>query len=165
MTRQRLRTIRLTGARAIIRSTSFLAIAIAAVVAGIGYVLPAHRLASDAHFHSNAADGGPLPLVVLAFVAAAAVLLRRLRIGAGMLTGMIGAGGAIAAVAPVLLAHLFSSVEATYGDHMFALGLLGMFFVGIALLIAEPILYVLERRSIQRAALPAPLPVAVAVRG
>lgn len=151
----------LTGPRATIRNIGFYAVAALAAMSAIGYLLPAHRLEGET-FHSNAADGGPFPLVALSIVVVAALLLRRLHLGAGMIAGILGAGGAFACVIAVLLRHMFSSPEIAYGEHVFALGVLGSFFVGIAFVIAEPILYVLERRRVERASRPAPLPVAIA---
>lgn len=133
-----------------------------AAVAAVGYVLPAHRVPDYGSIHSNAADGGPLPLLVAAFVFTMALVLRRYRLGAGIAAGVIGAAGAIGAVAPVVLAHLFQHVEVHYGENVFAAGVLGMFFIGAALMIAEPVLYLLERRRIEQASRPAPLPVAIA---
>jgi hypothetical protein len=89
--------------------------------------------------------------------------MRSRRLGAGMFAGVLGAGGAILAVLPTILVHLFSRYESAIGDHLFMLGVLAMFFVGIAIVIAEPVLFVLERRRIERASRPAPLPVATVI--
>jgi hypothetical protein len=162
MTRKPLRSVELTGPRAIIRRTGFVAIAALALVAAVGYLLPAHRLENAGYFHSNAADGGPLPIMALSIVIVAVLLLRKLRLGAGIVAGVLAAGGAFASVAPVVLAHMFRTPDFTYGEHIFMVGVLGLFFGGIAFAIAEPILYVLERRSVERASRPAPLPMAIA---
>jgi hypothetical protein len=103
-----------------------------------------------------------LPLVALAIVIVAALMLRRLRLGAGVVAGVLGAGGAFAAVAPVVLTHLFRTPELAYGEDVFMVGVLGLFFIGVAFAVVEPILYVLERRSVERASRPAPLPMAIA---
>jgi len=135
----------------------------AALVAAVGYVLPAHRLNGDADFHSNFHDGGVLSLVILGAVAVIAYALRNLRLGSGMITGIVAAAGAFCALMPVVLAHLLSSYEHGYGESMFVIGELVLFFGGLALVAAEPLLYVLERGRIERDARPAELPRAAVV--
>jgi hypothetical protein len=160
MTRPGLRTFDLTSHRASFRRTLSFAMIGAAIVAAIGYVLPAHRLEGDTAFHSNFDDGGVLSILILAAVAAIVFALRKLRFGSGMISGVVSAGGALAAIVPVVLAHLFSSSEDGYGETVFAVGVLALFFTGLVSLFAEPLLYVLERRSKERALRPAPLPIA-----
>jgi len=177
--RPTLRSIALTGSRASLHRSAFVAIVVAALVAFVGYLLPAHREAYVPHnghwfdlaaqdgetvFHSNFADGGPFSLFVLAGIAAVVFSLRSKRFGGGMVAGFLAAAGGILSATPVMLAHLFTRVETTYGDHIFALGELALFFVGTALFFAEPILYVVERKRIENASKPAPLPVAIATR-
>ena len=157
--RPRLRSIELTGPRALIRTIAFYALLICSLAAAIGYVAPAHRL-RDEHFHSNFDDGGIGSLLVLVALGVGVFLLRRMRFGGGMIAGVVAAGGAVLALAPVLLAHFLSSPEYAWGEHLFAIGELGLFFGGAALLLAEPVLYLLERRRIERASRPAPLPAA-----
>lgn len=176
----RLRRVALTGGRALLRKATFFVVAAAALVAMIGYLLPAHRLEyvasqggcggswfdlaaqpGEATFHSYASDGGPLPIIVLAVVLACVVLLWRGGFGAGIVAGILGAGGAILAIMPVILVHLFSQYEAAIGEVLFPVGLLGLFFGGIALAILDPVLTLVERRRIVRASRPAPLPRAI----
>jgi hypothetical protein len=145
-----------------VRRTGFVAIAVLALVVAVGYLLPAHRLENAGYFHSNAADGGPMPLLALAIVIVAALLLRKLRLGAGIVAGVLGAAGAFAAVAPVVLAHMFRSPELGYGEDVFVVGVMGLFIVGVAFAIVEPIVYVLERRRVERASRPVALPMAIA---
>jgi hypothetical protein len=175
-TRIRLRTLELTGPRALARRSAFIAIVGSAVVAAIAFALPAHRLVyvpssggyldlaaqpGETAFHSLLDDGGPLSMVALFTVAAfALMLMRSRRLGAGMLAGLLSAGGAVLAIGPIILVHLFSKVESAIGADLFAIGELVVFFGGVALVIGEPILYLLERRRIERASRPAPLPVA-----
>jgi hypothetical protein len=169
--RPRLRAIVLSGPRRAVRRAGFIAIAVAAVVTAVGYLLPAHRLVyarglfdqtGEATFHSNAADGGPMPLVALATVCVLALVLRGRRwLGAGMLAGALGAGGAVLSVLPVLLVHLLSSHELAIGEHVFVFGVFGLFIASSAHFLVEPVLFVLERRRLEQAARPAPLPVAV----
>jgi len=176
--RPRLRAIDLTGGRAALRLTLFITTAIAAIVALIGYVLPAHRLeyvpptgawldltaqAGETSFHSNLADGGWLPLFILPVVAIGLFVLRRLRFGAGFFAAVLGGGGALLVVSPVLLVHMFSKYETAAGEGVFQLGLLVLFVASCALLVAEPAVYLLERRRIIRASQPAPLPTAIAL--
>jgi hypothetical protein len=175
-TRTRLRSVELTGLRATIRRTTFITIIASAVIAAIAFLLPAHRLEyvpssggyldlaaqpGETVFHSLLSDGGPLSIVAL-FTAAAfvAMLMSSRRLGAGMLAGLLAAGGALLAIGPILLVHLFSRYETAIGDHLFIIGELVLFFAGAALVIGEPILYLLERRRIERASRPSPLPIA-----
>ncbi len=178
-TRPRLRSIQLTGPRATIRRVAQLTIAGAAVMAAIGYVLPAHRLVyvpssgayfdlaaqpGESTFHSLLSDGSGLSILALLAAAAFVAGLTRLRrLGTGMVAGVLGTGAAILAVMPTILVHLFSRYESAIGDHLFGLGVMAMFFVGIALFIAEPVLFILERRRIERESRPAPLPIATVV--
>ncbi|HEY5925797.1 MAG TPA: hypothetical protein VIV11_29120 [Kofleriaceae bacterium] len=155
-----LRAIELSGAAAWCRRITLGALPVFAAIGALGYVLPAHQLSYDEPFHSNYADGGPWSLVVLAAVAVSTFLLRKRGFGAGIAAGVTAMGGAVWAVAPVLLAHMFQNPTDGPGELVFALGILGLFFVGAIAFIAEPILYVLERRRIVRATLPAELPVA-----
>ena len=163
MTRPGLRTIDLTSHRAAFRRTATYVMIAAALVAAVGYVLPAHRLENYADFHSNLHDGSVISLFVLGAVAVIAYALRNLRLGSGMITGIAGAAGAIGALLPVFLVHLFSHYDVGYGDNMFWLGELVLFFTGLTLLVAEPLLYVFERRRIERDARPAELPMAAVV--
>ncbi len=173
MSRTALKTLSLTGPHKAIRSTIFLVIAVAAAVTAIGYILPAHRLVyvppsggwldlgaqpGESSFHSLLSDGDALPLLVLPFVTVAALLLRTRRFGAGMLAGALSVGAAVVTIAPLILVHLFERYEAGFGADVFALGWLGTFFGGCALFLAEPVLFLLERRRIERANRPAPLP-------
>lgn len=158
--RLRLHRVKLTGNRAGLRRMLIGSLALFAVIGAVGYVLPAHRVGSDTAFHSNFADGGPLSLLVLMAAGVSVLLLRKRGLGAGAASGLIASVGAVIAVAPVLLAHLFSHIEEGIGEPVFALGVLGMFFLGATTLVAEPVLYVIERRRIERALRPAPLPVA-----
>jgi hypothetical protein len=175
-TRLRLRSTELTGPRATIRRTAFIAMIASAVIAAIAFLLPAHRLVyvpssggyldlaaqpGEAAFHSLLADGGPLSIVALLTAAAfVGMLMSNRRLGAGMLAGVLAVGGAFLAIGPILLVHLFSRYETAIGDHLFILGELVLFFTGVALVLGEPVLYLLERRRIERASRPAPLPTA-----
>jgi hypothetical protein len=122
-----------------------------AAVAAVGYLLPAHEIAGE--WHSNYADGGPFSLAVLVLVCGAALALRHRRLFSGMVTGVVATAGAIGTVAPVVLAHLFQNVTHGPGETVFAIGVLGLFFGGAVLFLAEPVLYVLERRDRMRVAL------------
>jgi hypothetical protein len=178
--RRRLRSIALTGRRGLVRRAGFLVVGAAAVVAAIGYVLPAHRLVyvprragvfdlaaqpGATAFHANYADGGVLPLLALAIAAVAALLLRRCRwLGAGVIAGVAGASAAVVTVMPLILVHMFSRYETASGEHLFACGVVGLFVAGCALVVVEPLLFVLERRHLARRTRPAPLPLAIARR-
>jgi hypothetical protein len=177
MSRTTLRSISLTAHRKSIRSTMLGIIAAAAGLAAIAYLLPAHRLVyvppsggwldlaqpGESSFHSLYRDGGTLPLIALVCVASAALLLRKYGLGTGMLAGAVAAGGTVVAIAPLILVHLFSQYESAIGEHLFPFGVISTFFVGCALFITEPILYVLERRRIEHATRPTELPRATAL--
>jgi ABC-type spermidine/putrescine transport system permease subunit II len=160
MTRPGLRTFDLTSRRASVRQALTYVMLSAALVAAVGYVLPAHRLDGDAGFHSNFADGGVLPVILLGFAAAVVFALRKLRFGAGMISGIVSGAAAFFSVVPVILIHMFDSYEEGYGEALFAVGVLALFASGVLSLVVEPVLYVLERRRIERDARPAALPVA-----
>jgi hypothetical protein len=150
MARRPLRTLELTGARAVIRRVLFAGAAVLAVVGAIGFVLPAHRLDDVAGFHSNYHDGGPESLVVFAAVIAGWWFLRRRGHGAGYLFGVVATAGAVLSVLPVFLVHMFRSVETGPGEGMFAVGVLGLFGTGVVIALAEPILYLGQRRQLER---------------
>jgi hypothetical protein len=158
--RTRLFDTQLTGARALARRCVLASLPLFAVVGALGYVLPAHDLGNGEAAHSNFADGGIASLLVFAGVALCTYLLRNRGFGAGIGAGVIAIGGAVLALAPVLLAHMFRDVESLGGETIFLIALLGLFFVGAAALIAEPILYIVERRRMELAAKPAELPIA-----
>jgi hypothetical protein len=156
----------------------FVVLAVSAALMAIGYLLPAHRLVyvpssggwldlaaqpDEPHFHSLLEDGGGLPLLGLAVVIVAALLLRKRGLGGGMLAGALAAGGAIVAIMPLILVHLFERYESGIGDLAFGLGLFATFLGGCVMFIAEPTLYLLERRRIERATRPMKLPRATAL--
>ncbi|HEU0034854.1 MAG TPA: hypothetical protein VFQ53_29720 [Kofleriaceae bacterium] len=151
MERIKLRELELAGGRRLVRNILFYGLSAVAALGALGYLLPAHRLENDATFHSNYADGGPAALLVFGGAIACLLLLRRLRFGAGIVAGIVSMGAAIGALMPVFLVHLFSHVDHAAGESLYALGVLGLFCGGVALLIAEPILYLTQRRALQRA--------------
>ena len=151
---------KLTGARALVRRCLLTALPVFAVIGAIGYVLPAHDLQNGEGAHSNFDDGGIWSLLVFAGIALCTHLLRQRRFGAGTVAGLVAAGGAAMAIGPVLLEHMFRDVTNLYGEALFEISILGLLFVGAATFVAEPVLYVVERRRIERAAKPAELPVA-----
>lgn len=148
--RRRLARIELAGGRAGLRRVLSWGIVTLAAIGAFGYVLPAHRVDDARAFHSNFFDGGPMPLFVFAAIALAAYALRRGRLGAGIATGVIATGGAVLALMPVFLKHFLAHVEHAYGEDLFAVGILGLFFGGAATAIIEPILYVTQRRALER---------------
>lgn len=162
MARPPLREIQLTGARAVARVGLFGAIAVLALVGAVGYLLPAHRLVGETAYHANRADGGILPVLVFVGVAASAVALVRRRWGAGFLLGATAAVGALLAMLPVFLVHLFQHVDRAYGEQLYAVGVIGTFVAGIAALVAEPLLYLGQRRQLERDARPV-FPIARAI--
>lgn len=157
--RRRLGNIELEGFRAWLYRTWSAAMIGLPVLGAIGYLLPAHKVDGATEWHSNYADGGVFPLVMFGAVFAIAIGLRRARLGAGMATGVLAAGGAIGALLPVVLVHMLSHVEQSTGEGMFLIGVLGLFMGGIAMLVVEPLLYVTQRRSLERRD-PPPLPIA-----
>ena len=148
--RIRLGELELTRARKHTRALLGYGAAAAAALATAGYLLPAHRTAGEAAYHSYYADGGSGPLVVLLAVMAVTFALRKRALGAGILAGLIGVGGTILALSEVLLTHMFQTVEYASGELLFVAGILGGIALGAALAISEPILYLLERRVRER---------------
>lgn len=148
--RRRLRTLELTGARAVIRRVLFAGVPVLALIGGIGFVLPAHRVRDEPEFHSNYADGGPASLLVFAGLIAVWWFLRRKRHGAGYLIGVIATGGAVLSVLPIFLNHMFQKVETGPGEGLFGVGVLGLFGLGLVIALVEPILYLGQRRQLER---------------
>lgn len=149
MQRTRLRDVELMGARAWIRRAWFGLTVVMSAIGAIGYLLPAHKLGDEA-WHSNFVDGGEVPLLVFGAIAGIAFLLRKRGVGAGSVMGMLAAIGAIASVVPVVLVHMFSTVENGYGEGLYATGVLGLFFGGVVFAFVEPILYITQRRANER---------------
>lgn len=133
-----------------IRNGGFLAMLVLATIGFVGYLLPAHSVNGGA-WHSNYADGGAWPLVIFAVFGVLAAHLRTRGFGGAILTGFLAAGAAIASMVPVFLVHLLSDVQTGVGEAMLAISVLGLFFGGIAIAIAEPILYVTQRRATAQA--------------
>jgi uncharacterized protein (TIGR03382 family) len=148
--RRRLGELELTGARKVIRRVLFAGVAILAAIGAFGYLLPAHRLLESAVAHSNYADGGPATLVVFASAALCWLFARRRGYGTGYLFGLAAIFAAVLAVVPVFLVHLLRTVEHGPGEALFSLGVIGMFGLGIVIMIAEPILYLGQRRQLER---------------
>jgi hypothetical protein len=147
-TRTRLRDVKLVGARAWIRRVWFGATIALSAIGAVGYLLPAHQ--AHGVWHSNFADGGPIPLLVFAALGVIALLLRKRGLGAGIAMGVLSTAGAIVSVVPVVLAHLFADVQHDgIGETMFASGVIGLFFGGLFALV-EPVLYLTQRRSDER---------------
>lgn len=151
--RKRLVETRLVGVRSVIRTGGFALMVVLAVVGFAGYLLPGHSV-DGGELHSNYADGGAWPLVIYAVFGVLATHLRTRGLGAGMLTGVLAVGAAIGSVIPVLLTHMFSDVHSGFGDAMMIVASLGLFFGGAVLLVAEPLLYVTQRRANERTHLP-----------
>ncbi len=117
-----------------------------AAIGFAGYLLPAHSVDGGA-WHSNFADGGGWSLGVFGVFGILAAHLRTRGFGAGMLTGVLAVAAAIASMVPLILVHFMAHVDNGPGEVMMAISVLGLFFGGAALLIAEPILYVTQRRA------------------
>lgn len=147
--RKRLSETRLVGVRSTIRGGAFVVMLLLAAIGFAGYLLPAHSVDGGA-WHSNFADGGAWPLVVFGVFGLLAAHLRTRGFGAGMLTGVLAIAAAIASMVPVILVHLMSHVDNGPGEVMMAISVLGLFFGGFAFLIAEPVLYLTQRRAKER---------------
>lgn len=133
-----------------IRGGAFIALLLLAAIGFVGYLLPAHSVDGGA-WHSNFADGGAWPLVVFGVFGLLAAHLRTRGFGAGMLTGVLATAAAIASLVPVILVHFMSHVDHGPGEVMLAISVLGLCFGGVAFLIAEPVLYLTQRRANERA--------------
>lgn len=148
-TRTSLGNTQLVGVRSWIRGGGFAAMMLASAVGAFGYLLPAHSV-NGGEFHSNFADGGPMPLVVFGVMFVIAAVLRTKRFGAGLLTGILAPAAAIAALSPVFLQHLIADVTTGVGEDLFAVGVIGLFVGGVAFAIVEPILFATQRRADER---------------
>ncbi len=146
-TRLPLADVVLTGPRAWVRHGLTWGVVALSTIGALGYVLPAHRIDED--FHSNYADGGAASLLVFLIVGVFAVALRRRGFGAGFVRGLVAMAGAIGALLPVILVHFMQTVEDAPGETLFAIGVIGLFLVGAAALVSEPIFYLLERRRLR----------------
>ncbi len=142
--------IELVGRAAWLRNALFGIGALLSVIAAVGYVLPAHDLRGESDVHSNFADGGPFPIIVLLGLAIAFVALRRRSFGAGIGAGILSSCAAVGAVIPVFLAHFLADTRELYGEHLFAGAVIGLFFLGPVFVIAEIVLYVMARRRLRR---------------
>jgi hypothetical protein len=151
-TRLRLTQIELEGPRAWMRNAWFWMVMALSALGAIGYVIPGHYVHGE--LHSNFHDGGPWPLIAFGVVFAAAWLLRKRKLGAGLLAGVLAGAGAVASVVPIVLVHFLSEVQSSIGDHLFGVAVLGLLFGGAAMVLGEPILYLTMRRSLERAELP-----------
>jgi MFS family permease len=149
-TRRRLRDVELVGTRKVIRQALFIATAALSAGGLISYLLPAHRLAGEDAFHSNCADGGPVPIVTFLCMAAFALFALRRRHGAGYLVGFGALGTGLAALLAVFLTHLFVAFERGVGEVFLPLAVFGLWLVGLLTLVAAPILYLGQRRQLER---------------
>jgi hypothetical protein len=150
--RRRLVDIELRKRGRRLRMVFFIGLVASSAVTTVGYLLPAHATEYNSTHHSNFADGGYVPLLVLAaFTALSAWLSRHPRFGIGMIAGLLGAGAGLGEMARFILAHLLIRVFPIYGDVIHIVGTIGMFWFGVSLFIAEPILYLVERRRVERA--------------
>lgn len=131
------------------RRVLFWTIAGCSAVATITYVLPGHRSSGDVEDHSCYADGGYIPLLGLAAVTALVAWLSTRRFGAGLIASIIAAIAAVLEFGRWLFAH-WTIVQHTI-DHVHLAMLTGMFGLGVILLFIEPVLYVVERSSQERA--------------
>lgn len=150
--RRGLRNIELEGPYAWVRTAWFWMVMALSALGAIGYVIPGHRVHGD--LHSNFQDGGLWALIAFGVVFAAAAVLRKRKLGAGMITGVLASAGAIASVVPMILVHFMSEVQSSIGDHLFGVAVIGLLFGGVLMLIAEPVLFYAQRRSLERAELP-----------
>lgn len=148
--RKTLGETRLENVRLLIRGGGFVLLLALAVLGFAGYVTPAHTV-NGGTWHSNYDDGGAMPLLVLAaFGVVVAHLRTRVGLGAGMLAGLLGPVTAVLVLKPVFLVHMFADVQTGLGDLMMLISVMGLFLGGLAMMIAEPILYATQRRANER---------------
>lgn len=129
----------------------FWAIALSGAIATITYILPSHRLQYEYETHSGYADGGYIPLLGLAAVTVLVAWLSRQRFGAGMIAAAVGSIASVLECARTVFAHLFSSPITGAPEIVHLLALVVMFGASVILLFVEPVLYLVERSSQERA--------------
>jgi hypothetical protein len=137
--------LELRGSARTARRIVFYGLAASGVVALIGYWLPAHA-AGHLELHSNYADGGMTPPLLLAVVTAVTVWASRKRFGAGMISAAVSGVVASIALVRTAFAHPLSPVHSIYGEYVHLGGLVAMFGFAMLLFIMEPALYDAERK-------------------
>ena len=151
MARRRLIDIELSRGSRAVRRALFWAIAVCGAIAMFTYILPSHRLSMDDHSHSGFADNGYIRLLGLAGVTVLVAWLSRQRFGAGMIASIVAGIAAFLEFARTLFAHLFSSPIMGAPEIIHLGVLVVMFGASVVLLVLEPVLYVVERSSLERA--------------
>lgn len=137
--------LELRGRARIARLAVFYALAVSGVLALIAYWLPAHT-AGQLALHSNYADGGVTPPLLLAVVTAVTVWASRKRFGAGMISAVVSGVVASLELVRTAFAHPLSAVHSIYGDYIHLAAVVAMFGLSMFLFIMEPVLYDAERK-------------------
>lgn len=102
-------------------------------------------------WHSYAADLGPLPVVGMLIVAAAAFGASRARFGWGLLAALIACGVGFVGFFAAVLSHSMSNSEDNGAGSLYLLALFGVMLLGVVLLVVEPWAHVSTRTAMERA--------------
>jgi hypothetical protein len=149
--RRRLADIQLSRGSRIVRLGLFWAIGACSAVAAITYVIPGHRDKYETVSHSDYSEGGAIPLIGAVAMTLLAAWLARKKFGSGMICATVGAVGAVLELARTILYHLFSTPLADGLEIVHIVSLLVMFLACVLMLCIEPVLYLVERSSQERA--------------
>ena len=149
--RRRLIEIELSPGSRAVRRVLFWAIAVCGAIATITYLIPSHKLQYEYESHSDFSDSGYIPLLGLAGVTVLVAWLSRRRFGAGMIAAVVGAIAAFLEAARTIFTHLFSSPISHAPEIVHLIVLVAMFGASVVLLVLEPVLYLVERSSQERA--------------
>jgi hypothetical protein len=149
--RRRLLDIELSRGSRAVRQALFWVIGGGGAIAALTYVVPSHHLAYESESHSGYADSGYIPLVGLAGVTILVMWLARQRFGAGMIAAVVAGTSAFLEFARAVLAHLLSNVVTEGPEILHIVALVAVFGASVLMLVLEPVLYVIERSSQERA--------------
>jgi fluoride ion exporter CrcB/FEX len=159
----RLRDVTLTGGRRLFRAFLHVWIAASAACDGLFLALDRHRVDADFFNDREGVDWGPwhafaietfgLPIFACAVTLASAWWSRR-RFPRGLLTGFLASATAFGTFSLWIAAHLFDDVDTNGAMDVGLLALVPLFFSGLALLIAEPVMVRGERRRLEAEADP-----------
>ena len=156
--RRRLRDVTLTGGKRLARGFLHVTIGAACALSFLFFAIERHRVDhrgwdGDAPvdwgpWHSFVVEAAFLPLIACALTAAAAWWSRR-RYPRGFVTALLAIATGFGNFILFLAIHLFDDMDSNGAMSLALLLQVPVFFGGLALLIAEPMLPVLERRRLE----------------
>lgn len=154
--RRRLREVELTGLRRDLRRGLLAILGLAALASAMGFALGLERARSTwseigpwGPWHSFAVEAFGAPVAAPALVAAAAWWARRGGFPRGALVIAAVIAEAVALLAFAVEAHLFEEVEHTLPQDLAVFAQIVVVAGAAALLVIEPLAFVLERRRLE----------------